>query len=135
MEHAQVRAAARGRATRRIAIVIALALAGLPAAAQVQVRGFGGTRYDSVWNERTFVAIGAGDSTSLAVLGDGSCAAFGDNDDGECTVSALPSGLTYTAVAGGSNHGVGLRSDGSIAHFPISKPAFMAVMVGTARGA
>ena len=40
---------------------------------------------------------------------------WGQNPNGQSTVPALPSGLTYSAVAPGGNHSLALRSDGTIA--------------------
>jgi hypothetical protein len=40
--------------------------------------------------------------------------AWGYNNFGQTTVPALPSGVTYTAVAGGTFHNLALRSDGAV---------------------
>ncbi len=40
--------------------------------------------------------------------------AWGDNSSGQTNVPALPSGVTYTAVAGGFVHSLALRSDGTV---------------------
>ena len=48
---------------------------------------------------------------------DGTAAAFGDNDCGQCNISALPDGVTYTQAAAGGLHTVMLKSDGTAAAF------------------
>ena len=40
--------------------------------------------------------------------------AWGNNDFGQTTVPVLPSGVMYTAVAGGNAHSLALRSDGTV---------------------
>src|SRR5204863_506178 len=45
---------------------------------------------------------------------DGSVIAWGDNLYGQCTVPALPPGLTYVEIAGGGDHTLARRSDGSV---------------------
>ena len=44
-------------------------------------------------------------------------AAFGDNDNGQCNISVLPEGVTYTQAAAGRFHTVVLKSDGTAAAF------------------
>ena len=48
---------------------------------------------------------------NLALKGDGSLIAWGDNDFGQCNV---PAGNNYVAVGAGLYHGLALRSDGSL---------------------
>jgi hypothetical protein len=59
------------------------------------------------------VAIGAGQYHSLAVKGNGTVVAWGDNSQDQCNV---PPGLTnVVAVAGGGGHSVALEADGKVA--------------------
>ena len=44
----------------------------------------------------------------------GAVVAWGRNDDGQCNVPSLPSGLWYESVAGGVVHSLALRSDGAV---------------------
>ena len=54
---------------------------------------------------------GAGGYHSLALKADGIVVAWGDNDDGQCTVpAAAQSGVI--AVAAGGNHSLALKADG-----------------------
>jgi hypothetical protein len=58
------------------------------------------------------VAIGAGEYHSLAVKGDGTVVAWGDNSQDQCNV---PLGLTnVVAAAGGGAHTVALGADGKV---------------------
>jgi hypothetical protein len=58
-----------------------------------------------------FVAVAAGDAHGLALRSDGTVAAWGQNDDGECDV---PAG-TYKAIGAGADFSLAIRTDGSIA--------------------
>ena len=99
---------------RPISIALGLILAASLSTAQVHARSFGNTVFDTRWNERTFIAIGAGDTTTLAIDSHGACIGSGNNDDGECVAPALPPGLSYAAIDGGEYHSIALRSDGSL---------------------
>ncbi len=58
------------------------------------------------------VAIAAGVAHNLALNGDGTIAAWGDNGSGQATI---PSGLSnVVAIAGGYYHSVALKSDGTV---------------------
>ena len=59
-----------------------------------------------------FVAIGAGEIHSLGLKADGSIAAWGANNYGQCEVPAP--NTSFVAVAAGWAHSLGLRVDGSI---------------------
>ena len=58
------------------------------------------------------VAVAAGVYHSLALKTDGTVVAWGDNDNGECTVPAGLSGVV--AVAAGDAHSLALKSDGTV---------------------
>ena len=58
------------------------------------------------------VAIAAGGYHSLALKGDGSVVAWGENSEGESTV--LPGLSNVVAIAAGGTHSLALRSDGSL---------------------
>jgi len=58
-----------------------------------------------------FVDVAAGKYHALAIRSDGSLAAWGWNDYGQCDV---PPGNDYVAIAGGSRHSIALKSDGSL---------------------
>jgi hypothetical protein len=58
-----------------------------------------------------FVDIAAGNRHCLALKSDGSLAAWGYNNYGECDV---PDGTDYSAIAAGTNHSIALKSDGSL---------------------
>ena len=58
------------------------------------------------------VAIAAGNTHSLALRGDGTVLAWGDNSWGQ---TAVPTGLTnVVALAGGQYHSLALKSDGTV---------------------
>ena len=59
----------------------------------------------------------AGGYHTVLLKSDGTAAAVGDNDTGQCNIPALPVGVTYTQVAAGSEHTVLLKSDGTAAAF------------------
>lgn len=66
-------------------------LAGLESAsAQSSLRGWGAQAFDSAWNGESFAAIAAGAEHTLARRSDGSLAAWGNNQYGQCDVPALP---------------------------------------------
>ena len=58
------------------------------------------------------MAVAAGDFNSLALRADGTLAAWGKNDYGQCNV---PAGNNFVAVASGSFHGLAIKADGSLA--------------------
>lgn len=58
-----------------------------------------------------FVDVAAGKYHGLAIRSNGSLAAWGYNDYGQCDV---PEGNDFIAIAGGSRHSIALKSDGSI---------------------
>ena len=59
----------------------------------------------------------AGGYHTVLLKSDGTAAAFGDNDSGQCNIPALPEGVTYTQAAAGGVHTVLLKSDGTAAAF------------------
>src|SRR5688572_24723553 len=86
--------------------------------AQSAIVGWGTQVFDSRFNEQAFVEIAAGGSHTLALRGDGSVIAWGNNWDGQCIVPTLPAGLSYVEIAAAGNssgdgsHTVARRSDG-----------------------
>ncbi|MBX3464331.1 MAG: hypothetical protein KF830_14260 [Planctomycetes bacterium] len=58
--------------------------------------------------------LAAGGSFSLALMLDGTIAAWGDNTHGQCNVPALPVGAKYLSLAAGNHHAVAVRSDGMV---------------------
>jgi hypothetical protein len=65
------------------------------------------------WGLTDVVAIGAGEYHSLAVRRNGKVMAWGDNSQGQCSVS--PELTNVVAVAGGGGHSLALRADGTVA--------------------
>ena len=59
----------------------------------------------------SFTAVAAGDSHGLALRPDGTIAAWGQNDDGECRV---PTG-TFRAIGAGADFSLAIRTNGTIA--------------------
>ena len=59
----------------------------------------------------------AGGYHTVLLKSDGTAAAFGDNDSGQCNIPALPEGVTYTQAAAGGLHTVLLKSDGTAVAF------------------
>ena len=59
----------------------------------------------------------AGRFQTVLLKSDGTAAAFGDNDSGQCDIPALPEGVIYTEAAAGHYHTVLLKSDGTAAAF------------------
>ena len=57
------------------------------------------------------------DFHTVLLKSDGTAAAFGDNEYDQCTISALPEGVTYIQAAAGGQHTVLLKSDGTAAAF------------------
>lgn len=74
--------------------------------------GWGGIALDStLLDVNDFIAIAAGDRTSLALRSDGSIVGWGGNWDGQATT---PAGNDFVAIAAGWRHSMALKSDGSI---------------------
>src|SRR5262245_1881930 len=97
------------------ALVIPALTALLAATGAAQdVVGWGQQVFNSAWNNEPFAGIAAGYSQTLARRSNGSLVAWGDNRYGQCSVPALPPGLTYVEVAAGTFHSVARRSDGSV---------------------
>src|SRR5262245_59400283 len=82
--------------------------------AQTFASGWCGSAFDSRWNTEAFVEVSAGAYHTVVRRSDGSVVAWGTDCDGQCSVPALPAGLTYVEVATGGGHIVALRSDGSV---------------------
>jgi alpha-tubulin suppressor-like RCC1 family protein len=61
-----------------------------------------------------FVDVAAGKYHGLAIRSNGSLAAWGYNDYGQCDI---PEGNDFVAIAGGKYHSIALRSDGSLVGF------------------
>src|SRR5712671_3066411 len=96
-----------------LAVVVVAPMLAAPGTAQSSVRCWGDTVFDSEWNDATdFVEVAAGGQHTVARRSDGSADAWGDNQSGQCTVPALPSGLSYAEVTAGTRHTVARRSDG-----------------------
>ena len=55
----------------------------------------------------------AGRFQTVLLKRDGTAAAFGDNDSGQCNIPVLPEGVIYTEAAAGHYHTVLLKSDGT----------------------
>jgi hypothetical protein len=63
--------------------------------------------------DATFTAIAAGLGHGVALKADGSLAAWGKNDFGQCNV---PAGNSFIAVASGSSHGLALLKESKTGH-------------------
>ena len=61
---------------------------------------------------KDFVAVDGGLTFAVALKGDGSVVAWGDDRWGQ--ISGVPKGSDFAAVAAGDTHAVGLKSDGSL---------------------
>jgi hypothetical protein len=61
-----------------------------------------------------WVAIAAGDESTLLLASDGSIAGVGWCGAGQCSAPALPPGKRYVAIAAGSACGAALRNDGEL---------------------
>ena len=59
----------------------------------------------------------AGGYHTVLLKSDGTAAAVGENDTGQCDIPALPEEVTYTQAAAGRYHTVLLKSDGTAAAF------------------
>ena len=59
----------------------------------------------------------AGSFHTVLLKSAGTASAFGDNDNGQCNISVLPEGVTYTQAAAGRFHTVMLKSDGTAEAF------------------
>jgi alpha-tubulin suppressor-like RCC1 family protein len=95
------------------------------ASAQIHVRGWGMEVVNSEWHWEPFAQIAAGNRHTLALRGDGTIAAWGDNYGspvggspdlgGQCSgIPPLPPGLVYVDLDGGHRSSVALRSDGKV---------------------
>src|SRR5262245_6872910 len=104
----------RAAAFSVLAVFLALPATTNVVLAQEGVIGWGGQVVDSRWHEESFVEVAAGSWHTLARRSDGSVVAWGDNMGGQCSVPALPPGLSYVEVAAGELHTVARRSDGSV---------------------
>ncbi|MGD0580358.1 MAG: hypothetical protein ABSC08_15685, partial [Bryobacteraceae bacterium] len=84
-------------------------------------------------NRGHVVAIAAGGAHSLALKGDGTVVAWGQNYYGETNV---PAGLkNVVAIAAGAYHSMALKSDGTVVDWPgNSVPAGLTNVVATAEG-
>lgn len=63
---------------------------------------------------RIFLVLAALACASSFAAAQSQVLAWGDNQYGQCNVPALPPGTTYTAIAGGHEHSLAIRSDGSL---------------------
>ena len=63
----------------------------------------------SGWSD--IIAVSAGDDHTVGLKRDGTVAAVGDNDDGQCDVSGWSD---IIAVSAGYYHTVGLKRDGTV---------------------
>ncbi len=61
-----------------------------------------------------WVAIAAGDESTLLLASDGSIAGVGWCGAGQCSAPALPPGKRYVAIAAGNACGAALRNDGEL---------------------
>ena len=62
-------------------------------------------------NPKDIVAVSAGENHTVGLKSDGTVAAVGDNEDGQCDASRWKD---IVAVSAGSSHTVGLKSDGTV---------------------
>ena len=62
-------------------------------------------------------ACAAGAAHAVLIRDDGAAVAFGENDDGQCDVPALPAGRRYMAAAAGKAHTLLVRDDGAAVAF------------------
>ena len=69
------------------------------------------TNRQTVERWRDMIAVAAGENHMVGLRRDGTAAAFGLNDKGQCDVSAW---TEIVAVAAGAKHTVGLRRDGTV---------------------
>jgi len=73
---------------------------------------FGGFATQSYAQVTNVQAVAAGEKHTVALKDDGTVAAWGRNDDGQCEV---PAGLTgVQSVAAGGRHTVALKNDGTV---------------------
>jgi alpha-tubulin suppressor-like RCC1 family protein len=99
-------------AAKVLACVAPLGLASW-AEAQAGVKGWGGQVFDTAWSEGPVAEIAAGYQHTAARQSDGSVVVWGNNNNKQCNVPALPAGLAYREVAAGWYHTAARRSDGS----------------------
>ncbi len=82
-----------------------------------------------------FTKVAAGYSFVAALRSDGQIVAFGNGQLGQLNVPPLPAGLVYTDVAVGAHfqlgHGLGLRSDGTIATWGTTLAALVPALPGS----
>ena len=68
--------------------------------------GWGQQVFDSALNDQAFVQVAAGNYHTVARRSDGSVVAWGSNQSSQCTVPALPSGLSYVEATARTVHTV-----------------------------
>jgi hypothetical protein len=99
-------------------LLLALPTLATSALGQQVVVGWGNKVFNSSWDLATDPGVGAGWDQSFALRGDGSLDVWGENNQGLCSVPALPPGVAYVQVSGASYYMAALRSEGSIAVWP-----------------
>lgn len=84
----------------------------LHGAPQSGLVGWGGSVFNSSWNDEAFAQVELGAAT-FARRQDGTLVAWGYNGNGACNVPELPAGVRYVGVARGPGlHALVFRSDG-----------------------
>jgi hypothetical protein len=95
-------------------VLLACVVTAVGAEGQGHVVGIGESVVNSAWHEESFAEVAAGEYHTVVRRSDGSIVAWGLNNDGQCNVPTLPTGLSYVEVAAGRFHTVARRSDGSV---------------------
>jgi alpha-tubulin suppressor-like RCC1 family protein len=84
------------------------------AAAQNSVVGWGLSAFDSRWNSESFSRIATGFFATIGVRSNGTLAAWGLNDYGQCQPPAPPPGTQFVEASLGMCHGVGRLNNGTL---------------------
>lgn len=107
----------RVRVHRGWPVLAAFTALALTLAAQGEVVGYGWVAFRSALNHDTYLDVACGNIFTVGLRSDGTLAAFGVNNLGQCNVPQAPAGTRFVAISASGGHVLVLRSDGQVQAF------------------